>query len=216
VTVRVVAITDRQRADVIASVPTLLAAAPPGTVAVQVREKDLDGGALLALVEQVVAVARPFAAPVWVNDRVDVALVAGADGVHLPERGLAIADARAVIASTGRRLVVGASRHSADAANAAAHDGAELIQLGPIWNVEGKAPPLGVDALSVRARLPAAVTLVAVGGIDSAERAYEVARAGADAVAVIRAAWSPDAASHLAALIAAVERGVAARLAHGR
>jgi dihydroorotate dehydrogenase len=66
--------------------------------------------------------------------------------------------------------------------------------------------------LSVRAHLPASVTLVAVGGIDSPDRAFEVARAGADAVAVIRAAWSSDADSQIAVLVDAVERGVAARL----
>src|SRR5215510_15243804 len=66
--------------------------AAPG-VLVQVREKDLDGGPLLALVREALATG----ARVLVNDRVDVALAAGAHGVHLPERGLALADARALL-----------------------------------------------------------------------------------------------------------------------
>lgn len=212
-TVRVVAITDRRRFDVVASLQALLAAAPHGTVAVQVREKDLDGGALLALVERVVEVAHGFDAPVWVNDRVDIAVLGNADGVHLPEHGLALADARTVIADARRRLAVGVSRHSPAAASDAFRDGAQLVQLGPIWEVEGKAPPLGVDALAVRTSLPARAALVAVGGIHNADRAFAAARAGADAVAVIRAAWSPEAASTIVALVEAVERGVCARLA---
>jgi thiamine-phosphate pyrophosphorylase len=212
VTVRVIAITDRQRGDVIAGLRALLAAVPRGTLAVQVRERDLDGGALLALVERVIEVAHAFDAPVWVNDRADIAVIAGADGVHLPEHGLAIADARAVIAEAGHRLAIGVSRHAPATARDAFRDGAQLVQLGPIWEVEGKAPPLGVEALAVRASLPAAAALVAVGCIDSAERAFAAARGGADAVAVIRAAWSSEAGSTITKLVDAVERGIAARV----
>src|SRR5215470_15974442 len=97
--VRVVAITDRHRmvppallatrdwptiaAAYGAAVRRAVAGCPPGSVLVQVREKDLDGGPLL----QLVRAAQPLA-PVSVNDRLDVALAAGAWGVHLPERGL--------------------------------------------------------------------------------------------------------------------------------
>jgi len=105
--------------------------------------------------------------------------------VHLPERGLAIAEARAV----GGVLQVGCSRHSAEAAAAAAREGADLVQLGPIWATPGKGEPLGPGALGVRL---GSARLVAVGGIDSPERARAAIAAGADAVAVIRAAWDCD------------------------
>jgi thiamine-phosphate pyrophosphorylase len=202
---RVIAITDRRLmvpADLLATAdwPAIAAAfgeavqraldgCAPGQLAVQVREKDLDGGPLLLLVQA----AQRHCNRVLVNDRLDVALAAGAFGVHLPERGLAIADARAL----GPHLVVGVSRHAAplDAA-------ADLIHLGPIWPTPSKpgAPTLGEAALA----WPRAAPLVAVGGIDSPERAEIAAVSGADAIAVIRAAWTG---ASLAPFIDAVDRG---------
>jgi thiamine-phosphate pyrophosphorylase len=214
--VRVVVITPavgdrRATGELVAGVRTLLAAVPREAIAVQVRDKSLDGRALFALAHSIVEVARDAGAPVWVNDRLDVALAAGADGVHLPERGLAIADARAALALAGQRLAIGCSRHAADTAVVAAHHGADLVQLGPVWEVSGKAPPLGVDVLGVRRHLPAATRLIAVGGIDGPMRAREAARAGADAVAVIRAAWGANGPDAIARLVDAVEDGIADR-----
>jgi thiamine-phosphate pyrophosphorylase len=220
---RVVVITDRRSfasEEIAGHLERLFAAAPPGSVAVQIREKDLDGGPLLRLVGEIVEVARPRGASVWVNDRLDVALAAGCDGVHLPEHGLSIADARrasaAAVTSTlcdadtapharAARLAIGCSRHTPADALAAAREGAGLVQLGPIWQVPGKAPPLGPGVLAIRAELPASTLLVAVGAIDSPTRAREAAAAGADAVAVIRAAWQPDSAARIAALVAAID-----------
>jgi thiamine-phosphate pyrophosphorylase len=173
----------------------ILAAVPPGSVRLQLRKRRLDGGPLLALARELIAIARPLGAEVWINDRADVALAAGADGVHLPERGLAIAEARAL------GLRTGASRHSAESAVAAARDGADVVHLGPIFATPAKPSPLGTDALAVRLPVP----LIAVGGIDSPERAREAVRAGADAVAVIRAAWtSADPAATIAAICEAI------------
>jgi thiamine-phosphate pyrophosphorylase len=206
--VRVMAITDRRRmvaSDLLAAgdgaavaaafgaaVERAVAGCPAGSVVVQVREKDLDGGPLLALVRA----AQPFA-PVLVNDRLDVALAAAAWGVHLPERGLPVDDARALAPS----LVLGVSRHAPGDA------GADLVQLGPIWPTPSKpgAAPLGEAALAAP---HGRALLVAVGGIDSPERAAAAAAAGADAVAVIRAAW---AGGSLAPLVAAVDAGRARR-----
>jgi len=187
VTARVIVITDRKRFAV-ERVREM-----GGSIAIQVREKDLEGGALLALVREM----QKFA-PVWVNDRLDVAMAAGAAGVHLPERGLSIEDARAVAA-----LPIGCSRHSVAGVLEAAERGASLIQFGPIWATPGKGPALGPEVLAVRAQLPAHVRLVAVGGIDSAERAREAAEAGADAVAVIRAAWEHP--ERIAEMVAALK-----------
>lgn len=199
-TVRVVVVTDRATCpipEMLAKLGAILDAVPRGAVRVQVREKELDGGPLLAFVRDAIAIARPRGAEVWVNDRVDVALAAGADGVHLPERGLAIALARTF------GLPVGCSRHSVEGALAAAREDVDVIQLGPIWSTPSKAgviEPLGVDALGVRVGVP----LVAIGGIDSPARAREAAVAGANAVAVIRAAWASDSPAVIAAMCAAV------------
>ena len=172
------------------AVERAVAGCPRGSILVQVREKDLDGGALLHLVRA----AQPFA-PVVVNDRLDVALAAGADGVHLPERGLPVTDARALAPS----LVIGVSRHAAPLDDT----DADLVHLGPIWPTPSKptAVPLGEAAL---AGPHGRVIVVAVGGIDSTAHARRAAAAGAAAVAVIRAAWSG---ASLGPFVAAVEDG---------
>jgi len=84
------------------------------------------------------------------------------------------------------------------------------VQLGPIWSVPQKGPPLGTSVLAVRRELPRRTQLVAVGGIDSAERAYQAAAAGADAVAILRAAWQSPVADILG-LVAAVGEALAER-----
>jgi thiamine-phosphate pyrophosphorylase len=204
---RVVAITDRRLmvpGDLLSAAdwPAIAAAfgraveravadCPPGSILVQVREKDLDGGPLLHLVRA----AQPFA-PVLVNDRLDVALAANAHGVHLPERGLPVAAARALAPS----LVIGVSRHAAPLDDTTA----DLVHLGPIWPTASKptATPLGEAALG---HPHGNALLVAVGGIDSPSRAQLAAAAGASAVAVIRAAWSG---ASLAPFVAAIEAGL--------
>lgn len=146
---------------------------------VQVREKDLDGAALLAYVRAAIATG----ARVMVNDRIDIALAARAYGVHLPERGMAIADVRAI----APQLAIGVSRHTIEGVRAAA--GADLIQLGPIWRTPGKGEPLGPLALE-GARAVTHAKLIAVGGVETPDRVRAALRAGADGVAAIRAAWS--------------------------
>jgi len=185
----------------LARLAAILAAVPRGSVAIQIREKDLDGGPLLELARAIQAIAVPAGADVWINDRVDIAMLANATGVHLPEHGLAVADVRAM-----SKLRVGCSRHTGAAARAC---DADVIQLGPIFETPGKRA-IGLEPLT-EARATHA-TLVAVGGIDSEERASLAVAAGADAVAVIRAAWSsPDPVAAVRALIAGVADGRASR-----
>jgi thiamine-phosphate pyrophosphorylase len=181
-----------------AAVERAVRGCPPGSVIVQVREKDLDGAPLL----QLVRAAQPFA-PIMVNDRLDVALAADAHGVHLPERSMALDDARALAPD----LVIGVSRHTAAAAADAARAGADLIQLGPIWPTPSKptATALGESAL---AWPDSAASLVAVGGVDSPARAALAIAAGAGAVALIRAAWTG---ASLMPFVAAVEACITPR-----
>lgn len=185
----IVLITDSVR---FPDIPERLAAiarvAPPGSIEVQVREKQMDGGPLLAYVRALQAAAPGV--PMWVNDRVDVALAAGAYGVHLPEHGMSIDDARAL----APRLRIGISVHAQ-----VGGFGADSMQLGPIWETPGKGAPLGPGVLA----FARAARLVAVGGIDSPERVREAIAAGADGVAVIRAAWMRDVAQVLELVAAA-------------
>jgi thiamine-phosphate pyrophosphorylase len=191
--IRVVAITDRR---LMGETPDAFGAAieravrgcPPGSVLVQIREKDLDGKLLLELI----SIARRYTR-VIVNDRIDIAIAADAIAVHLPEAGISVADARAQFDGT-----IGVSRHAPDA-----DSGADLIHLGPIWATPSKpdATPLGT---SVLAAPHGTAYLVAVGGIDSPDRAREAATAGADAVAIIRAAWTGES---LVPYVTAVDAG---------
>ena len=144
---------------------------------VQVREKDLDRAALLALVREAMATGKRIV----VNSRVDVAIEAGAYGVHLPEDGLSIAEARALGA-----MFVGRSVHTLDGVRAS--EGADLVQLGPIYETPGKGAPLGPRVLEA-ARARTGAKLIAVGGIDTEARIAACLAAGADGVAMIRGAW---------------------------
>lgn len=178
--IRRVAITDRARMGDFAAAVTR-AAAPD--VMIQIREKDLDGRPLLGLVRAALATG----ARVMVNDRLDVALAAGAHGVHLPERGLPIEVARRLVPPG---FAIGVSRHTVEDVAHAAADGADLIQLGPIWTTPGKGPALGVAAVAAARAVIGEACLVAVGGIDSEARRAEALHAGAHATAAIRAAWA--------------------------
>ena len=180
---------------------TLLSAlADAGVDGFQVRAKQLDGPALTALAERVVVAVRPAGAMVLVNDRLDVALAAGADGVHLGRVDLPVAAARRV----APHLVVGATCRSRADVESAAADGADYAGFGPVFATTSKAglpDPLGPSAVAAAVgRLP----LVAIGGID-ARRAREAVAAGAHGVAVIGGIWRhPDPVAAAKELVAAL------------
>lgn len=166
----------------------------------QVRDKSATTRELVELARIVLAVARPAGALVVVDDRLDVALAAGADGVHLGAADLAVADARRVAPD----LVVGATCRDALAVAAAQADGATYAGFGPVFDTSSKPDlpaPLGVDAITQTAgRLP----LIAIGGIDAAG-ARACRAAGAHGVAVIGSIWrQPDPVAAAKELVAAV------------
>jgi thiamine-phosphate pyrophosphorylase len=192
-------ITDRRLAgDLGRAARTALAGLPPGTAAVHLREKDLGGRELLRLARTLRAATAAAGQLLLVNDRLDVALAAGADGVHLPSAGVPAADARRLL---GPRLV-GVSCHSLEDVRRARDAGADYATFGPIFDTPSKrafGPPRGLAALAEAAEL--GLPLVALGGIDAAG-ARAARAAGARAVAAIRA-WlaAPDPAAAVAALL---------------
>jgi len=195
-------ITDRRLApDVAARAADALVGVPPGTVAIHLREKDLGGRQLLALARELVDVCRARGQVLLVNDRLDVALAAGAAGVHLPSSGVPPADARSLL---GPRALVGVSCHRPEEVERAREGGATYATFGPIHDTPSKrpfGPPVGLEALRAAARL--GLPLVALGGIGP-ERVAEALSAGATGVAAIRA-WLdvPDPAAAVRALVAA-------------
>jgi thiamine-phosphate pyrophosphorylase len=177
---------------------------PPGRVAVQLRRRDLAAGALYELARALRAVTRAHGAWLLVNDRVDVALAAGADGVQLPEGGLAPGLARGLL---GTAACIGASRH--DASGIAAARDASFVLVSPVFAVPGKGEPLGLDGLR---RLVAASPrpVYALGGLDCRHVAGLLST-GARGLATIRAVWdAPDPAAALADLVFAFPAQVVA------
>lgn len=196
-------ITDRHlAADLPARVDAAIAGVPPGRVAIQLREKDLCARDLLALARSLARVCHARGQLLLVNDRLDVAMAAGADGVHLPSAGVAPVDARRLL---GPAALVGVSCHSAADVARARAGGASYATLSPIYDTPSKrayGPPLGLAAL--RAASAAGLPLVALGGVDAA-RVAEVVRAGASGVAAIRAWLDPrEPAAAVRALLAGV------------
>jgi len=184
-------ITDRRLArDLPARLDLALAGLPPGLVAVHLREKDLGGAVLLELARRLLSVVREHGQRLVINDRADVALAAGADGVHLPSAGLPPEAARGLL---GPGALVGVSCHSADDIRRARDGGASFATFGPVWDTPSKrqfGAPVGLPA--VAAGMTLGLPLVALGGVtpDNSRLALD---AGAAGVGVIRA-WleGPD------------------------
>jgi thiamine-phosphate pyrophosphorylase len=166
------------------AVGPVLAALPRGGVGVQLRDKSLPAAALLERARELREICTEHGAPLVVNDRLDVALAARADGVHLPERGVSPRDARALLSRDGRAALVGVSCHDGAQVKAAASAGADYALFSPIWEVPDKGAPVGIEALR-RAARENALPLFALGGVTAAN-AGEAMAAGAHGVACIR------------------------------
>lgn len=161
------------------------AALEAGAPVIQVRAVGLTDRALFDLAAAVVAACRRNRAQCIVNDRVDIALAAGADGVHLGADDLPVEVVRAL---AGNRLVIGATARTPSAARRLAAAGADYLGIGPVYPTttkEGLPDPIGVDGL---AAVTAATDLpvIAISGI-TADRIGAVIAAGAYGVAVVGA-----------------------------
>jgi thiamine-phosphate pyrophosphorylase len=167
-----------------------------GAPAIQLRMKDASAREMTELARALLAQTRAAGALLFVNDRVDVALAAGADGAHVGQDDLPIHAARA-IAPPG--FLLGVSAETAELARAAQADGADYAGVGPVY-VTGSKADAG-DAVGVEriAEVAAAVRIpvVGIGGI-SIDNAQPVLHAGAAGIAVISAvmrAADPEAAT---------------------
>ena len=153
-----------------------------GIDVLQIRERDLEAGPLFELTVEAVGIARGFRTRIVVNDRLDVAMAAGADGVHLREDSVG-AEAVRRVAPAG--FLIGRSVHTAEDA---AYLGRTVDYLiaGTVWSTASKPPshpllgPVGLAALVRQAKVP----VMAIGGV-TLERLEAVAGAGAAGVAAI-------------------------------
>jgi thiamine-phosphate diphosphorylase len=182
-------ITDRELAgdrDWLAIVEAALAA---GATSVQLRDKNASSGELLELARALHPVCRRHRALFLVNDRFDVALAAGADGVHLGDDDLPVAAVRRVVP---RGFIIGRSADTEGAARAAEAAGADYLGVGSVFGTRTKHEVIGEAIGTERlARVARAVSIpvVGIGGVTAANAA-EVARAGAAGIAVVSAVMS--------------------------
>jgi thiamine-phosphate pyrophosphorylase len=151
---------------------------------VQLREKEWPAGRLWPLAERLRERCRGAGVTFIVNDRVDLAVALGADGVHLGQEDLPPARARALLRPG---MILGLSTHSVEQARAARAAGADYVAVGSMFPTATKADfeLVGPDLIrTLRGEMP--MPLIGIGGITS-ENVAEVVRAGADGVAVISA-----------------------------
>ncbi|HEX8746978.1 MAG TPA: thiamine phosphate synthase [Pyrinomonadaceae bacterium] len=157
-----------------------------GAKMIQLREKHLEAREFFSQAEAALRVARQRGVRLIINDRVDIALALGADGVHLGQYDLPPEAARRIL---GERAVIGFSTHNMEQARLAASLPIDYLAIGPVFNTSSKDnpdPTVGLDGLgSVRRAVPS-LPLVAIGGI-TPENSAETLAAGADSLAVIGA-----------------------------
>ena len=157
-----------------------------GAKIIQLREKRLSPRDFYADAERAVDIARAAGIRIIINDRVDIALALGADGVHLGQDDLPPAEARRIL---GPRAIIGYSTHSAQQASVATQLPVDYIAIGPIFTTRSKENPDAVVGLDGLAGVRAVVTdlhLVAIGGI-SIDSLGSVFAAGADSAAMLGA-----------------------------
>ncbi len=152
---------------------------------IQLREKNLSARVLYELTARAAAITQGTATRLLVNDRADIALAAGASGVHLTTRSL---ETSIVRKSFGQDFLIGVSAHSLHEAQAARDASANFATFGPVFDTASKqiyGAPVGLDALSIAARSLAPFPIIALGGI-TLQNAAEALEAGASGIAAIR------------------------------
>lgn len=162
-----------------------------GADVLQLRDKEASSGRFFRVALQLRKLTRDAKIPFIVNDRLDIALAADADGVHVGQSDLPASVVRDLM---GPARILGVSVDTVEEAVLAEKDGADYLGVGPVFEARGTKPdagePVGVERIA-RIRLHSRLPIVAIGGID-AGNARKVREAGADAAAVISAIASAD------------------------
>ncbi len=184
------AITDRKMLGKTSEVEAARLCYEGGADVVQLRMKDADGGEMLELAKQMQAVADEYNKFFIVNDRIDVAILASADGVHLGQTDIPIKEARRLV---GDDMIIGASVDNVEEAVKAVEDGADYLGVGAIFNTSTKPDAeqgIGLDAI-YDIKKAVDVPVVAIGGINRGNIVH-VMRAGADGAAVVSAVMAQE------------------------
>jgi thiamine-phosphate pyrophosphorylase len=162
-----------------------------GVKMLQLREKHLSDKAILAASAEITAVTRGTATRFVMNDRADLALLAGADVLHLGQGDISLRDARRIV---GPDMPIALSTHTVEQARRAIAEGADHIGFGPVWATPTKEVPEGdVTGLELLRQVVAlsSVPVVAIGGIFP-ENLPEVLATGARSFSLVRHLMHPD------------------------
>lgn len=183
-------VTDQKLANGRPLVEIVSAAVKGGVTCVQLREKRSSTRTFLQQGLEIKQILGDAGIPLIINDRVDIALAIEADGVHLGQSDMPIADARRLV---GPEMIIGVSAESVQDAVQAEAEGADYIGISPVFSTKTKsdhALPLGLEGVSqIRKRVK--IPLVGIGGIRS-DNAMDVLTAGADGIAVVSAIISAN------------------------
>ncbi len=180
-----IVLTDEAQARGRSLVEVVRAALRGGAPAVQLRSKNATAREMVELARTLLAETQPTGALLFVNDRVDVALAAGADGAHLGDDDLPLTAARRIVPSG---FLLGRSVETPEQARMAERGGADYLGAGPVFATASKpdaGTPIGLEGLR-RVAGAVRIPVVAIGGIDH-QNAAAVRSAGAAGIAVIRA-----------------------------
>ena len=191
--------------DASAPAGVLRAALEGGADMLQLRDPSLSDVQLLEVAAEWRRLCDGHGALLWLNDRPDLALQAGADGVHVGQDDPPVAEARE---AAGGDLLVGLSTHSPEQLEAGIAAGADQLSVGPVWETPTKPgrPAAGIEYVRHAAQREPPVPWFAIGGIDAANVA-EVVQAGAERAVVVRAITdAPDPRAAAAELAAALQR----------
>jgi thiamine-phosphate pyrophosphorylase len=173
---------------------------------VQLRDKEAGDEEVVRVATELHAACDAHGALLWVNDRPDLAIAAEADGVHIGQRDMPVAEARRAV---GPDVLVGLSTHTPEQLDAALTTDADELSVGPVWETptkEGR-PAAGLDYVRYAAGAAAGRPWFAIGGIDL-DNVRDVVAAGAERIVVVRAIRDADDPRTVAvALRSALEEG---------
>ena len=185
---RLYAVTDRRALPVgVTLAQAVEAALDGGVTCLQLREKEASAGEILALARTLLPLCRARRVPLLINDRVDIALAAGADGVHLGQEDLPLPEARALL---GPDRILGATAHTVAEALRAQAEGADYLGVGAMFPTGTKTDTVPTSADTLKAICAAvSIPVVAIGGVN-AENLPTLAGTGIAGAAVVSAIFS--------------------------
>ncbi|MBF0345949.1 MAG: thiamine phosphate synthase [Nitrospirae bacterium] len=161
-----------------------------GLKALQLRERDMTDRELLVLAIKLRELSNKYNAKLFINDRVDVALLIEADGVHLGQNSMPVSTVRRLV---GDRMLIGKSTHSVEEAIDAVSKGANFITIGPIYQTPSKlkyGDPIGLEVLQ-KVKKKLSIPVFAIGGIKE-HNIKDIMGSRADGIAVISGILSSD------------------------